>query len=77
MDDVFNVNDEESEHKKKRKLIPLDDNQDEGPKSPNSVSQMTMEEKRKHIKNLIEKIPTEKCELFAYNLDWTVVDKVI
>lgn len=75
VDEVFN-NDEETETKKKRKLILLDDNQEEGPKSPNSVSQMTMEEKRKHIKSLIEKIPTEKNELFAYNLDWTIVDKV-
>jgi len=77
VDDVFNVNDEENESKKKRKLIPLDDNHDDGPRSPNSVSQMTIEEKRKHIKSLIEKIPTEKNELFAYNLDWTVVDKVL
>ncbi|XP_015923436.1 RNA-binding protein 25 isoform X4 [Parasteatoda tepidariorum] len=77
VDDVFNVNDEETETKKKRKLIPIDDQQEDGPKSPHSVSQMTLEEKRKHIKNLIEKIPTEKIELFAYSLDWTVVDKVL
>lgn len=77
VDDVFNVNDEETESKKKRKLIPIDDHQDDGPKSPHSVSQMTLEEKRMHIKNLIEKIPTEKAELFAYSLDWTVVDKVL
>ena len=76
VDDVFNIKDEEAEAKKKRKLILLDDNQEEGRKTPNSVSQMTMEEKRKHIKNLIEKIPTDKNELFAYNLDWSVVDKV-
>lgn len=76
VDDVFNIKDEEAEAKKKRKLILLDDNQEEGPRTPNSVSQMTMEEKRKHIKNLIEKIPTDKIELFAYNLDWSVVDKV-
>ncbi|XP_035228240.1 RNA-binding protein 25-like isoform X2 [Stegodyphus dumicola] len=77
VDDVFNVNDEETETRKKRKLIPLDDTQDDGPKTPNSVSQMTNEEKRKHIKSLIEKIPTEKSELFAYNLDWKVVDSVL
>ncbi|GFY67867.1 RNA-binding protein 25 [Trichonephila inaurata madagascariensis] len=77
VDDVFNVNDEETDSKKKRKLIPIDDNHDDGPKSPNSVLQMTIEEKRKHIKSLIEKIPTEKNELFAFNLDWAVVDKVL
>ncbi|KAF8778396.1 RNA-binding protein 25 like protein [Argiope bruennichi] len=76
VDDVFNVNDEETETKKKRKLIPIDDNHEDS-KSPNSILQMTIEEKRKHIKNLIEKIPTEKNELFAYNLDWTVVDKIL
>lgn len=34
------------------------------------------EEKRKHIKSLIEKIPTAKPELFSYPLDWSVVDTV-
>lgn len=69
------MNDEETETKKKRKLIPIDDNQDDETKSPNST-QLTVEEKRKHIKDLIEHIPTEKLQLFAYNLDWTIVDKV-
>ncbi|GIY06696.1 hypothetical protein CDAR_578031 [Caerostris darwini] len=77
VDEVFNVNDEETELKKKRKLIPLDDNHDDGPKSPNTVSQMTLEEKRKHIRSLIEKIPTDKNELFAYSLEWPVVDKAL
>jgi len=35
------------------------------------------EEKRKCIKNLIERIPTAKDELFAYQLDWTMVDTTL
>lgn len=34
----------------------------------------SQEEKRKHIKSLIEKIPTEKNALFAYQLDWGAID---
>jgi RNA-binding protein 25 len=34
----------------------------------------SQEEKKKHIKSLIEKIPTEKDALFAYQLDWTAID---
>lgn len=34
----------------------------------------SQEEKRKHIKSLIEKIPTEKNALFAYQLDWSAID---
>lgn len=34
------------------------------------------EEKRRHIKSLIEKIPTAKNELFSYPLDWATVDSV-
>ena len=36
----------------------------------------TAEEKRKCIKTLIEKIPTAKEELFAYPLEWNMVDSV-
>merc|ERR1712113_454543 len=32
------------------------------------------EDKRKHIKSLIEKIPTDKAALFEYNIDWGLVD---
>merc|ERR1719489_665944 len=32
------------------------------------------DDKRKHIKSLIEKIPTDKGDLFAYNIDWDLVD---
>merc|ERR1712141_234257 len=32
------------------------------------------EDKRKHIKSLIEKIPTDKAALFEYRIDWDFVD---
>ncbi len=64
--------------KKKRKLVPLDFEEDK--KKPLIMTlpskPTTAEEKRKCIKNLIEKIPTAKEELFAYGLDWSMVDVV-
>lgn len=36
----------------------------------------SQEEKRKHIKTLIDKIPTDKNALFAFQLDWAAVDNV-
>lgn len=81
-DSVFNRFDDEEadEGPKKRKLVPLDYDDEKsqgldglglgGGKGANS------EEKRKHIKSLIEKIPTGKPELFNYPLDWSIVDTV-
>jgi RNA-binding protein 25 len=70
--DVFNQDDEDgSSGAKKRKLVPLDyDDDKDGKKGA------TAEEKRIKIKQLIESIPTAKEELFAYPLDWTIVDQV-
>jgi len=34
------------------------------------------EDKKKHIKALIEKIPTDKEALFLYEIDWEMVDNV-
>lgn len=34
------------------------------------------EEKRKNIKSLIEKIPTDKASLFAHPVEWSLVDNV-
>lgn len=39
-------------------------------------STKSQEEKRKHIKLLIDKIPTDKTALFGYQLDWAVIDNV-
>lgn len=71
MGDVFNQDDEDSMDSKKRKLIPLDYDEEKGDKKPS-----TAEEKRQRIKHLIESIPTAKDELFNYKLDWNIVDQV-
>ncbi len=76
VDDVFNQDDEATEVAKKRKLVPLVYEEEKKPPIIQLVKPTTAEEKRKCIKNLIEKIPTAKEELFAYSLDWTMVDVV-
>lgn len=45
-------------------------------KSGKEESAKNQEEKRKHIKSLIDKIPTDKNALFGYQLDWAVIDNV-
>lgn len=55
-----------NEDKKSKKDKDSGDKKEESSKS--------QEEKRKHIKMLIEKIPTEKEALFAYQLDWSAID---
>ncbi|CAK9301208.1 unnamed protein product [Gordionus sp. m RMFG-2023] len=42
-----------------------------------AVSALTLEEKRQSIKRLIEKIPTNKTKLFAYNIQWDLVDNIL
>ena len=70
--DVFNTDDDDSaDGAKKRKLVPLDYDDEKIDKKPS-----TAEEKRAKIKTLIESIPTAKDELFAYSLDWSIVDQV-
>ncbi|XP_077568208.1 RNA-binding protein 25b [Stigmatopora nigra] len=78
VDSVFGKFEEEEadEQPRKRKLVPLDYDEEkglgsDGAKGPNS------EEKRKHIKSLIEKIPTAKPDLFSYPLDWSMVDTTL
>ena len=69
---MFNQDDDESsEGAKKRKLVPIEYNDDKSEKKPT-----TAEEKRVKIKQLIESIPTAKDELFAYPCDWSIVDQV-
>ncbi|MBN3298822.1 RBM25 protein, partial [Amia calva] len=76
VDSVFNkFDDEESDEiPRKRKLVPLDYGEDEKGSTKGNVN---TEEKRKHIKSLIEKIPTAKPELFSYPLDWSIVDTTL
>jgi len=75
---------------KKKKLAPLPtsarDHGASGGKSGNDKSEnsgnndskksgkASSEDKRKHIKSLIDKIPTDKSALFEYNIDWDLVD---
>lgn len=37
----------------------------------------SQEEKRKHIKSIIDKIPTEKKDLFNFELDFKEIDNVL
>lgn len=90
--EAFNTDDDEDSSLgsgKKRKLIPLDygdekkkakdDKKDEKEKEKEKKDEANKiaEEKRKHIKSLIEKIPTEKQALFDYSLDWSAVDNTL
>ena len=71
---------------KRRKLVRLDYDDDQSqsssiPDGPAPILNLpnrptTAEEKRRCIKTLIERIPTGKEELFAYQLDWRMVDGV-
>lgn len=54
----------------KRKLVKLDE--EEAAKDESDEA----EDKKRIIKSLIERIPTAKEELFAYSLDWSIVDQV-
>lgn len=84
VESVFNRfdDDEVDEAPRKRKLVPLDyEDEDKGSGGVEGAGAAggkgaNTEEKRKHIKSLIEKIPTAKPELFNYPLDWSVVDSV-
>lgn len=82
VDSVFDKFDDEEadEQPRKRKLVPLDYDDDKSlgvdGAGLSSIKGANAEEKRKHIKSLIEKIPTAKPELFSYALDWSMVDTV-
>lgn len=82
VDSVFDKFDDEEadEQPRKRKLVPLDYDDDKSlgvdGAGLSNVKGANSEEKRKHIKSLIEKIPTAKPELFSYPLDWSMVDTV-
>ncbi|KAF7383450.1 hypothetical protein HZH66_012800 [Vespula vulgaris] len=84
--DVFNNDDDDdgTNNAKKRKLVPLDYGDEkkkkaneETPKPGKEESTKSQEEKRKHIKSLIDKIPTDKNALFGYQLDWAVIDNTL
>lgn len=72
--DIFNQdNDDDDDHKPKKKLktaLPPSATAEKKDKAgANNV-----DDKKKHIKTLIEKIPTDKTALFEYSIDWDLVD---
>ncbi|XP_020292411.1 RNA-binding protein 25 isoform X2 [Pseudomyrmex gracilis] len=83
--DVFNNDDDDdaANNAKKRKLVPLDygdekkKKAEEPAKTGKEESTKSQEEKRKHIKSLIDKIPTDKNALFGYQLDWAIIDNTL
>lgn len=83
VDSVFDKFDDEEadEQPRKRKLVPLDYDDDKSPGVDGAglagMKGANSEEKRKHIKSLIEKIPTAKPDLFSYPLDWSMVDTTL
>ncbi|XP_044541375.1 RNA-binding protein 25-like [Gracilinanus agilis] len=72
---VFNkFEDEDSDAVPQEKLVPLDYGEDDKNCTKGTVN---TEEKHERIKSLIEKIPRAKSELFAYPLDWSIVDSTL
>lgn len=83
---VFNQDDEEDEKeeqaRKKKLTMPTDEDKVPTPvpepaKSKESTPAppvQSAEDKRKSIKQLIDRIPTQKDDLFEYALDWSVLD---
>lgn len=82
--DVFNAHDEDEanlQNGKKRRPPPnslLEDSNTDSNISATSgqPTQMSQEEKKRLIKSLIDKIPTNKTELFNYNIDWDLLENV-
>lgn len=71
-------------------IFPIEDYEDGAPKSKSKRDEhnsnhkkseidaaRSQEEKRKQQKSIIDKIPTEKIDLFNYPLDWTEIDATI
>ena len=76
--DVFNQDEDEDELPKKRKLVPLQYTEEENKVVKTAEEERKhAEEKRRMVRALIERIPTQKDDLFDYNLDWSMVDNVL
>ena len=75
--DVFNQDDDDDLPSSKRKKLPPISQHKKKEVAPSSSSsaKMSSDEKRKHIKTLIDKIPTDKNALFEYAVDWDMVDQ--
>ncbi|KAH7722426.1 PWI domain-containing protein [Aphelenchoides avenae] len=67
---VFDDEDEEDTmHVIKKKIKPFEITREE------RMQVMTPEERKKMIKELIDRIPTARDDLFAYTIDWSYVDE--
>ncbi|XP_033123613.1 RNA-binding protein 25-like [Anneissia japonica] len=75
--EVFNQDDEDGSEvsRKRRKLIPIEYTEEEKQAVEMTKNVLTAEDKKKVIKTIIDKIPTSKEELFAYKVDWVIVDE--
>ena len=72
---MFNMGDDDETEKRKRKLPPgMQSSSSSASGSAKKHGKPTKEsdEKRKHIKSLIDKIPTDKTALFEYAIDCIV-----
>ncbi len=86
--DVFNQDDDDHGLGKRKKLslapLPMTsttdkDSSDSSGKNAGNAgkkggAKVSSEDKRKHIKSIIDMIPTDKAALFEYNIDWDMVD---
>ena len=76
MGEVFNQDDDDESETKRRKLSLPPEEEREQPATKPVKLPTTAEEKKQYIKTLIESIPTSKEELFAFQLEWSMVDTV-
>jgi len=65
--EMFNEDEDEDEKPKKRKFAPFGSKEKE-------VAKTNLQDKKQKQRELIESIPSDKAKLFAYPLDWGVVD---
>ena len=76
LEKVFNQEDEELFiAKKQRKLVPIEYSEEEQ-QAVGRSNHMSSDERKSLVQNLIKSIPTEKDELFAYNVKWDCLDDV-
>ena len=71
---AFGANDDDD--KRMKPLIPIEYSQEEIAAVAEIKEREAEKKKAAELKELIQKIPTEKEELFAYKLNWAVVQQV-
>ncbi|KHN76938.1 RNA-binding protein 25 [Toxocara canis] len=67
----FEDNEDDMSYRKGKKLKPFEITEED------RIQAMTPEERKQMIKDLIERIPTAKDELFAFPIHWNYVDKTL